>query len=96
MTDDDGSRSDIPDEVTMDSESAADGVTDVDELREIVRRVEEQLSSERELSFKYAEQNGQLNAKFRGAEKNLSTAYRFWIPAAFLVGTVLTMILIAE
>ena len=83
IEEDDGFSSDVPDEVTMDSESTAVGVTDVDELHQIVRRVEQQLSSERELSLKYAEQNGQLSAKFRAAETNLSTAYRFWIPAAF-------------
>ena len=62
---------------------ADDGVIGVDELHEIVRRVEQQLSSEKELSLKYAEQN-------------LSTAYCFWVPSAFLVGIVLTMIFMGK
>ena len=42
IEEDDGFSSDVPGEVTMDSESAAAGVTDVDELHQIVRRVEQQ------------------------------------------------------
>ena len=87
---------DTADEEEIDSQSTADGVTDVEELRAIVRRVELELSSERELSLKYAEQTGEWSTKFRLSEKNLSIAYRFWIPAAFLVGVVLATVLIAK